>query len=136
MACEFCRDRGLEVRTPQIALPSSLRPEESDISVRDAVDDMACIHPALFGLMRIVAELLCHTRCECIATVFYFLGTVQVVQVLLNASLPLLCRGPFVEIEQQFGLSMSYMLFALVARLHSVETEFHHIEHGDTSKDS
>ena len=55
MACEFCRGRGLVVRTPQIALPSSLRPDESDISVRDAVDDMVYIRPLLVGLPHILA---------------------------------------------------------------------------------
>ena len=134
MAWKFCRGRGLVVRTPQIALPSSLRPEESDISVRDAVGDMVCNLPLLVGLPHILAELLCRMGYEYTATVCYcFLGTVLLVRVLLHASRPLLCLGPFVEIEQQFGLSMSYMLFALVARLHIVESEFHHIEDVGTS---
>ncbi len=55
MACEFCRGRGLVVRTPQIALPLSLRPEESDISERDAVDDMVYIRPVLVVLLHILA---------------------------------------------------------------------------------
>ena len=127
MGYGFFRDRRLEVRILPIALLPSPHLEESDISVRDAREYMVCIHSALVGLMRIVAELLCHKWCECIATVCYWRqGKAQVAPGLRNASRLLLYRGPAAEIQQQIGLSKSYMLFFLVEHVHTVENESRH----------